>query len=74
MKTNIHPIERAVRVVGGAALASLAFWGPQNMWFLLGLVPLATGLIGWCPPYAMLGISTARSCGKGNCGCHTAQN
>ena len=58
MKTNIHSIERVVRVVLGAFLISLAFWGPANYWFLLGIVPLATGLIGWCPPYALLGIST----------------
>ena len=58
LTTNIHPIERGVRIVVGLAISSLAFWGPQNMWFLLGLVPVITGLIGWCPPYAMLGIST----------------
>jgi hypothetical protein len=58
MKKNIHPIERVVRVVGGLFLVSLAFWGPSNYWFLLGVIPAATGLIGWCPPYAMLGIST----------------
>jgi hypothetical protein len=58
MKQNIHNVERAVRVVGGLGLASLAFWGPANLWFLLGLVPVTTGLLGWCPPYALLGIST----------------
>jgi len=58
MKKNIHPYERVVRIVGGAVLASMAFWGPTNMWFLLGLVPLATGLMGWCPPYSLLGINT----------------
>jgi hypothetical protein len=58
LKTNIHPIERGVRVGGGLFLASLAFWGPSNYLFLLGLIPVATGLMGWCPPYALLGIST----------------
>jgi hypothetical protein len=70
MNKNIHPVERIIRVVGGAVLASMAFWGPQNMWFLLGLIPLATGLMGWCPPYAMLGINTAKMCGA-KCGCGT---
>ncbi|MCB0342005.1 MAG: DUF2892 domain-containing protein [Pseudobdellovibrionaceae bacterium] len=65
MKKNIHPIERIVRVVAGLALISMAFIGPQNLWFLLGLVPLATGLMGWCPPYALLGISTCPSKGSG---------
>lgn len=60
MVKNIHPIERAVRIVGGAILVSMAFVGPANSWFLLGLVPLATGLVGWCPPYQMLGISTCK--------------
>lgn len=58
MKKNIHPVERVVRVVAGLIISSLAFWGPANMWFLLGLIPVATGLIGWCPPYAMFGFST----------------
>ncbi len=58
MKKNIHSIERAVRLVAGAIIASMAFWGPTNMWFLLGLIPMATGIMGWCPPYAMLGINT----------------
>lgn len=58
MKKNIHSIERVVRIVGGLAIASLAFWGPANYWFLLGLIPVVTGAIGWCPPYALLGIST----------------
>lgn len=60
MQKNIHNIERAVRVGIGLILVSLAFVGPANLWFLLGLVPLVTGLIGWCPPYAMLGISTCK--------------
>lgn len=58
MKANIHPIERVVRIALGAALVSLAFWGPASPWFLLGAIPLATGFLGWCPPYAILGINT----------------
>lgn len=60
MKKNIHSVERIVRIIVGLGLISLAFVGPANPWFLLGLVPLATGLLGWCPPYAMLGINTCR--------------
>lgn len=60
MQKNIHSVERAARVVLGAALMSLAFWGPSNPWFLLGIVPLLTGLVGWCPPYALFGINTCR--------------
>lgn len=60
MKQNIHRLERVVRIVAGAILTSMAFWGPANSWFLLGLIPLITGWIGWCPPYALLGINTCR--------------
>ena len=58
MKTNEHAIERGIRIVAGLILTSLAFVGPANLWFLLGLIPLATGLIGWCPAYAIFGFST----------------
>ncbi|PWU15258.1 MAG: DUF2892 domain-containing protein [Bdellovibrio sp.] len=60
MKPNIHKVERIIRVLVGIALTSLAFVGPANLWFLLGLIPLATGLLGWCPPYAWLGIDTCK--------------
>lgn len=60
MKQNIHNIERGARIVIGLGLISLAFWGPESPWGWIGVIPLATGLLGWCPPYAMLGISTCR--------------
>ena len=60
MKKNIHPIERIVRVLVGLGLISMAFVGPQSIWFMLGVVPVLTGLSGWCPPYKMLGISTCK--------------
>jgi hypothetical protein len=58
MTKNVHPVERVIRVVVGAGLVSQAFMGPQNLWFLIGLMPIATGLSGWCPPYSILGINT----------------
>lgn len=61
MTKNIHTIERAVRVIVGLVIVSLVFIGPQSAWGWLGLIPIATGLIGWCPPYAMLGISTCKT-------------
>jgi len=60
MVKNIHSIERVVRVVVGLAIVSLVFVGPKSNWAWLGLIPVATGLAGWCPPYAMLGISTCK--------------
>ena len=60
MKKNIGSVERGIRVVAGLAILSLAVIGPKSPWAFLGAVPLLTGLIGWCPPYAVLGISTCR--------------
>jgi hypothetical protein len=58
MIKNVHPIERGIRVIVGLSVSSMAFWGPSNLWFLLGLVPVITGAIGWCPPYSVMGINT----------------
>ena len=58
MKKNIHPVERVVRISLGLILISFAFVGPANLWFLLGLIPLLTGFVGWCPLYAIAGINT----------------
>lgn len=60
MTKNIHSIERILRIVVGLGLTSMAFIGPANPWFLLGLVPVLTGVLGWCPPYALLGINTCK--------------
>lgn len=59
MTKNIGTTERIIRVVLGVGLLSLAFVGPQSPWAYLGFVPLLTGLVGWCPPYALLGIGAA---------------
>ena len=62
MKKNIGKIERIIRVAVGLVLLSLTIVGPQTLWGLIGILPLVTGLVGWCPPYAMLGISTCKKC------------
>ena len=61
MKRNIGNIERIVRIAAGLAILSLAFVGPQSPWAYLGVVPLLTGFVGWCPPYALFGISTCKA-------------
>jgi len=61
MTKNIGDIERIVRIVGGLVLIALAATGTVGVWGWLGLVPLATGLIGWCPPYSLLGINTCKN-------------
>jgi len=58
MKKNVGMVERFIRVVVGLGVLSLAFIGPQSPWGYIGIVPILTGLIGWCPPYQLLGIST----------------
>ncbi len=61
MICNIHPVERVVRGVVGLGLLAIVFVGPKTLWGLVGIVPLATALVGWCPPYQWLGINTNRT-------------
>lgn len=61
MTTNIGGIERIARIVIGLVMVALAATGQVGIWGWLGLVPLATGLSGWCPPYSLLGINTCKN-------------
>lgn len=58
MKRNVGSLDRTVRIAAGVVLVALAATGTVGWWGWLGLVPLATGLTGWCPPYSLLGINT----------------
>ena len=60
MKRNVGNVERVIRIIVGLIVISLVFVGPQSAWGWLGLIPLATGLTGWCPPYSLLGINTCK--------------
>ena len=60
MKGNVGTTDRIVRVLAGLVLIALTATGTIGPWGWLGVVPLATGLVGWCPPYALLGISTCK--------------
>jgi hypothetical protein len=55
---NEHVVERALRIVLGLGLLAITVVGPQTLWGLVGIVPLATGLIGSCPLYTLFGFST----------------
>ena len=57
---NEHSVERGMRVVLGLGLLTLTFMGPHTALGYLGLIPLATGLLGSCPLYSLLGFSTCR--------------
>jgi hypothetical protein len=58
MKTNEAIWDRSIRVVLGVVLLSLAFVGPQTPWGYIGILPLVTGLAGYCPLYRLVGLST----------------
>ena len=60
-QSNEGTVDRAVRVLLGAGLLSLVFVGPQSLWGLVGIVPLATGLLGSCPMYSLIGMKTGPS-------------
>jgi hypothetical protein len=58
MKSNEGNIDRALRAVAGLVLIALAATGTIGVWGWVGVVLVATGLIGWCPAYTLLGINT----------------
>ena len=58
MKTNEGTIDRALRIIAGLALIALAATGTVGAWGWIGIVPLATALIGYCPAYRLIGLNT----------------
>ena len=58
MTKNVGGIDRALRITIGLALVAAAATGTVGLWGYIGVVPLLTGLVGWCPPYSMLGFNT----------------
>lgn len=64
-KTNEGTADRVFRAIVGIGLLAIVFVGPKTPWGWLGIVPLATSLMGWCPLYTVLGINT--------CGVKTAK-
>lgn len=55
---NEHTVDRFVRIALGLGLLSLTVIGPHTLWGLAGVIPLVTGLLGSCPAYTVLGLST----------------
>ena len=58
MPRNEGTIDRAARIILGLVLISLVFIGPATPWGWVGTIPLATGLVGYCPLYSVLGLNT----------------
>ncbi|MEQ4540345.1 MAG: DUF2892 domain-containing protein [Billgrantia sp.] len=60
MKSNVGGIDKILRIVVGAVLIGLAITGVIGVWGWIGVLPLATGLINFCPAYQLLGINTCK--------------
>lgn len=58
MTANVGTIDRILRIVVGLILIALVFVGPKTPWGWIGVVPLLTGLVRFCPAYLLLGLNT----------------
>ena len=61
MQTTTGNLDRGLRIAAGIALIALAATGTVGAWGWIGVVPLGTGLLGWCPAYTLLGIKTCKT-------------
>ena len=63
MNANVGGVDKILRIVAGIAIIT---WGvvTQNYWGAVGLVPLGTALINWCPAYLPFGINSAKKAGS----------
>ena len=61
MKANVGGVDRVIRIVGGLALIAWALFGNGPVWAWIGVVPLATALINFCPAWSLLGINTCKA-------------
>ena len=58
MKSNVGGIDKILRIVAGVGLIGATVAGMLPAWGYIGIVPLATGLMGWCPLFPLLGMNT----------------
>ena len=63
MKANVGGLDKGLRIIAGLAILSLVFIleGNARWWGLFGLMPLLTGITGFCPAYPLLGISSKKN-------------
>ncbi|MEE9396290.1 MAG: DUF2892 domain-containing protein [Methylococcales bacterium] len=61
MTINAGKTDRIFRIIAGLLLITFTAVGPQTPWGWIGLVPLATGLVGWCPAYSLLKFNTCKA-------------
>ncbi len=60
MPRNVGDIDKWLRIIAGLLILGLGAFGPVGWWGLLGIVPLATGVMGSCPAYSLMGINTCQ--------------
>jgi hypothetical protein len=58
MSRNVGGIDRILRIIVGLGLIAIVFVGPQTQWGWIGVIPLFTALVGFCPAYRLIGLST----------------
>jgi len=61
MDKNVGSLDRGLRIVAGLVLLSLTVIGPKTAWGLVGILPLLTALMSWCPAYTLFGIRTCKT-------------
>ena len=61
MDKNVGSLDRGLRIVAGLVLLSLTVIGPKTVWGLVGILPLLTALMSWCPAYTLFGIRTCKT-------------
>ncbi|MBW1861984.1 MAG: DUF2892 domain-containing protein [Deltaproteobacteria bacterium] len=60
MKKNIGTTDKVIRIIVGVIIIIIGFVF-KSWWGIIGILPILTAAIGWCPPYALLGISTFKA-------------
>jgi hypothetical protein len=60
MKANVGGVDRILRIIVGLALIAATLAGVLPVWGWIGVIPLATGLVSFCPLYTLLGICTKK--------------
>ncbi|MCR8915256.1 DUF2892 domain-containing protein [Marinobacter panjinensis] len=60
MTKNMGTADRTIRAIVGVVLLALVFVGPQTAWGWIGIIPLATALMGNCPAYSLIGVRTCK--------------
>jgi hypothetical protein len=58
MEKNVGGVDRILRIIVGLGLISLVFVGPQTPWGWIGVIPLLSAIVGFCPAYRLIGLST----------------